>query len=166
MSAIDQRTTHGRSADERPTDERTVDESTRVDGAVEPTVADALGPGLTSLVGVPAVEIEFWDGSTFGDPDGPGRLRVKSLDALRRIIWSPDQLGFARAFVAGDIDITGPVPEILRALQVNEKRSPRAVAEAVPAIVAATQTTRWHRAAPPCPARGTRAPRPPPFDPA
>jgi len=138
VSAIDQRTTKQRTAKRRTTGERTSDERKR-DATVEPTVADALGPGLTSLIGVPAVEVEFWDRSTIGDRDGPGRLRVKSLDALRRIIWSPDQLGFARAFVAGDIDIIGPVPEVLRALRVNERRTPRAMAEAVPSIVAATR---------------------------
>ena len=103
------------------------------------SVADTLGPGLTALLGTPLVEIEFWDGSTIGRRDGPGRLRVNSLDALRRIIWSPNELGIARAFVAGDIDAVGPVPEILRALQIHDGRNPTTMATAVPAIIAGTR---------------------------
>ena len=99
------------------------------DSAVEDlggrTVADSLGPCLTALLGTPAVQIEFWDGSSVGHTDGPGRVRVNSLEAFRRVMWSPDELGLARAFVAGDIDIIGPVLEILRALRTNAKRSPR-----------------------------------------
>jgi cyclopropane-fatty-acyl-phospholipid synthase len=109
-----------------------------VDHHADGSVAEALGPGLTALLGTPLVEIEFWDGSTFGRPDGPGKLRVNSLDALRRIIWSPNELGIARAFVAGDIEAVGPVPEILRALQVHDGRNPTTMASAVPAIIAGT----------------------------
>jgi cyclopropane-fatty-acyl-phospholipid synthase len=120
----------------------------RGETAVE-SVADTLGPGLTALLGPPAVQIEFWDGSTIGPSEGPGLLRINSLEALRRIIWSPDELGLARAFVAGDIDAIGPVPEILRALQANEKRSPKMIAAAAPSLVAGTRRLGGVGSAPP-----------------
>jgi cyclopropane-fatty-acyl-phospholipid synthase len=82
------------------------------------TVADAMEPMLTALMGgPPPVLIEFWDGSSLGSTDGPGTLRINSADALRRIVWAPNDLGFGRAFVCGDIDAIGPVAELLRALQ-------------------------------------------------
>lgn len=116
---------------------RTAVEDSAVEDLGGRTVADSLGPGLTALLGTPAVQIEFWDGSSVGHTDGPGRVRVNSLEALRRVMWSPDELGLARAFVAGDIDIIGPVLEILRALRANAKRSPQAIAAAAPTLVTA-----------------------------
>ena len=83
------------------------------------------------------MEIEFWDGSTIGRRDGPGRLRINSIDAVRRIIWSPDELGLARAFVMGDIDVVGSVAEILRALQNGDPHSKRVQAAALPKFIAA-----------------------------
>ena len=100
-------------------------------------VADIIGPALVGLLGQPAVEIEFWDGSRMGRTDGPGRLRVRSIDALRRIIWSPDELGLARAFVMGDIEVTGPVAAVLRALQHGEPHAKRVQAAALPRLIAA-----------------------------
>ena len=73
----------------------------------------------------PPVEIEFWDGSTIGRPDGPGRLRVNSLDALRRIIWSPNELGIARAFVAGDIDVAVRCPRCSARCRSTTRAIPR-----------------------------------------
>jgi cyclopropane-fatty-acyl-phospholipid synthase len=42
---------------------------------------------------------------------------VRSPDALRRIATAPGELGFARAFVAGDLDIEGDVYEALALLE-------------------------------------------------
>ncbi len=108
----------------------------RATSANEP-VATTVQPLLDALVGEPQVEIEFWDGSTVGPADGPGRLTVRSPDAFRRIIWAPDELGVARAFVAGDIDVTGPVPEVLRALQRSAPRRIGVASTAVPKVVSA-----------------------------
>ncbi len=102
-------------------------------------VADVVGPALHGLLGEPPVEIEFWDGSTIGRHDGPGRLRVNSLDAFRRILWSPDELGLARAFVSGDLDAIGSVAEILRALQNGSPHGKRVQAAAVPRFAAAVR---------------------------
>ncbi len=76
------------------------------------TVAAQLQPVVRSLLGSdPAVALRFWDGSALGpDPAGsPATLVVRSSRALRYLLWSPGELGLARAYVAGDIDIEGDV---------------------------------------------------------
>ena len=77
------------------------------------TVASALGPLVEALLGAtPPVRIEFWDGSALGAGDAAaGSLVVRSPDAVRRIVWSPGELGLARAFVAGDLDAEGDLFE-------------------------------------------------------
>ena len=44
-------------------------------------------------------------------------IRLRSPDALRRVLWSPGELGVARAFVAGDIEVDGDVYEAIKALR-------------------------------------------------
>lgn len=71
---------------------------------------------VTDLVGEdPPVRIEFYDGSALGPPvaDAPAVLRVRSRDALRRVVTSPGELGFARAYVAGDVEIDGDIYAVL-----------------------------------------------------
>ncbi|MFE3035921.1 class I SAM-dependent methyltransferase [Streptomyces canus] len=52
------------------------------------------------------VRIRAWDGSTAGPPDAP-TLFVRNRRAVRRLLWKPGELGLARAWVAGDLDIEG-----------------------------------------------------------
>jgi cyclopropane-fatty-acyl-phospholipid synthase len=56
------------------------------------------------------------DGKVLGPDDARARLIVRSPDALRRIVTLPGELGFARAYVAGEIDIDGDVYAALPAL--------------------------------------------------
>jgi cyclopropane-fatty-acyl-phospholipid synthase len=56
------------------------------------------------------------DGTTLGADDAGARLVVHSPDALRRIVSAPGELGFARAYVAGEIDIEGDIYAALPAL--------------------------------------------------
>jgi cyclopropane-fatty-acyl-phospholipid synthase len=80
-------------------------------------VAGALAPLVRALVGEPVpVRLVFWDGSGIGPTDGPGTLRLRSADALRRILWAPGELGLARAFVAGDLTVEGDLYALLRVL--------------------------------------------------
>ena len=44
------------------------------------------------------------------------RSQVRSPDAVRRLLWSPGELGLARAFVMGDLAFEGDIFEILAAL--------------------------------------------------
>ncbi|WP_226762339.1 class I SAM-dependent methyltransferase [Arthrobacter sp. SO3] len=54
------------------------------------------------------LRLKAWDGSEAG-PAGAPRVEFRSRRALRRMLWSPGQLGLSRAYVAGDIDAPGDV---------------------------------------------------------
>jgi cyclopropane-fatty-acyl-phospholipid synthase len=74
------------------------------------TMADA-APRLQGLFAQvlgapPPVRIRAWDGSQAG-PSGAPILVVRNRRALRRLLWKPGELGLARAWVAGDLDIDG-----------------------------------------------------------
>ncbi len=56
--------------------------------------------------GPPPVRVEFWDGTWLGPAHGPV-LQVRSPDAVRRLLWSPGELGLARAFVVGRPGVRG-----------------------------------------------------------
>jgi cyclopropane-fatty-acyl-phospholipid synthase len=83
----------------------------------EPTIAEILEPAIAAVMpnGLP-IQWEFWDGSTLGEDRGPGRAILRSRDGVRRIATAPGQLGFARAFVCGDLDIEGPLAATMRAI--------------------------------------------------
>jgi cyclopropane-fatty-acyl-phospholipid synthase len=55
------------------------------------------------------VAVALYDGSRLGPADPPGTVIIRSRDALRRVVQAPGELGFSRAYVAGDIDIDGDV---------------------------------------------------------
>ena len=90
--------------------------------------AEALMPLIHHLCGGdPPLRLRFWDGSELepacagvvapdGDPtasDG-ATLVVSSPNALRRILWQPNELGLARAYVAGEIDVEGEIWSVFR----------------------------------------------------
>jgi cyclopropane-fatty-acyl-phospholipid synthase len=56
------------------------------------------------------------DGNVLGPDGARARLVVRSPDALRRIVTAPGELGFARAYVAGEIDLDGDIYAALPAL--------------------------------------------------
>ncbi|WP_093800533.1 cyclopropane-fatty-acyl-phospholipid synthase family protein [Streptomyces sp. Wb2n-11] len=65
------------------------------------------------LLGSPLpIRIRAWDGSESG-PSGAPALVIRSRRALRRLLWKPGELGLARAWVAGEIDIEGDLYETL-----------------------------------------------------
>src|SRR4051794_6180803 len=59
------------------------------------------------------VRLRAWDGSEAGPPDAPVVV-VRSRRALRRLLWAPGELGLARAYVTGDIDVDGDLAEGFR----------------------------------------------------
>lgn len=70
-------------------------------------VAERLQDALARLFGVEApVRLRAWDGSEYGPQDAPV-VHVRSRRALRRLLWRPDELGLARAYIAGEIDVEG-----------------------------------------------------------
>ncbi|MEU6253356.1 cyclopropane-fatty-acyl-phospholipid synthase family protein [Streptomyces sp. NPDC047043] len=62
---------------------------------------------VEQLLGGPLpLRIRAWDGSQAGPPGAPA-LVVRNRRAVRRLLWKPGELGLARAWVAGDLDIEG-----------------------------------------------------------
>ncbi len=75
----------------------------------------ALGRLLEELLGSDSpVAVRAYDGTQFGSPDAKATIVIHSPDAFRRILTRPGELGFARAYVAGDADIEGDVFELFR----------------------------------------------------
>jgi cyclopropane-fatty-acyl-phospholipid synthase len=74
------------------------------------TVADVLGGILGSDLPVAFVA---YDGSRLGPADAKTTVVVRSPDALRRLATAPDELGFGRAYVAGDLAIEGDVFDVI-----------------------------------------------------
>jgi cyclopropane-fatty-acyl-phospholipid synthase len=72
------------------------------------TAATVVAPLVTAALGeqVP-IRVTCWDGSTVGPASAPLHLIIRNRRALRRIVWAPNELGFARAYVSGDLDIEG-----------------------------------------------------------
>jgi cyclopropane-fatty-acyl-phospholipid synthase len=56
------------------------------------------------------VGVRAWDGSRAGNLDGPCVV-LKSRRALRHVLWQPGELGLARAYVSGDLDVEGDLAE-------------------------------------------------------
>ncbi len=75
-----------------------------------PLLAGLLSPLLGG--GLP-VRLRAWDGSTAG-PDAGLTVVLRSRRALRRLLWAPGELGLARAYVSGDLDVEGDLTEGLR----------------------------------------------------
>jgi cyclopropane-fatty-acyl-phospholipid synthase len=77
----------------------------------KPSVADTLSAVVTSALGTELpVRLRAWDGSETG-PAGTPCVVLRSRRALRHILWSPGELGLARAYVAGDLDVEGDVED-------------------------------------------------------
>ncbi|MCL3817766.1 class I SAM-dependent methyltransferase [Aeromicrobium wangtongii] len=89
------------------------------------------------------IRLRAWDGSEAGVPGAPVVV-IRDKRALRHILWKPGELGVARAYVQGDLDVEGDLGEGLRAMwdAVREARAtdelagrprigPRQVARAV-----------------------------------
>ena len=79
--------------------------------------ADRLAQALAIVLGTDAIplRIRAWDGSEAGPEEAPV-LDFRSRRALRRMLWSPGQLGLSRAYVAGDIDAPGDIFTAFEAL--------------------------------------------------
>ncbi|HEX9260786.1 MAG TPA: cyclopropane-fatty-acyl-phospholipid synthase family protein [Acidimicrobiales bacterium] len=68
-------------------------------------------------LGSPAqVAVRAYDRSGAGDGAAPAVVVVHSVDALHRIAGRPGELGLARAYVAGDLDVEGDIYELLDAV--------------------------------------------------
>ena len=70
--------------------------------SVAQMVEEILGSGLP-------VAFEAYDGSRCGPVDAPATIVLRSPTALQRILTAPGELGFGRAYVAGDLDVEGDI---------------------------------------------------------
>jgi cyclopropane-fatty-acyl-phospholipid synthase len=79
--------------------------------------AAKLATALGIVLGTEQIPLRLraWDGSEAGPEDAPV-LEFRSRRALRRIVWSPGQMGLSRAYVAGEIDAPGDIFEAFSAL--------------------------------------------------
>ncbi len=61
--------------------------------------------------------VRFWDGSelpaTESGPEGEFALVLRDPRAVRYILWAPGQLGLARAWVSGALDVEGDLDRVL-----------------------------------------------------
>jgi len=94
------------------------------------TVAESLSPLICYLCGgEPPLRFRFWDGSELLPVCGTGTGRatgvteaeaaqativVTSPNAIRRILWQPNELGYGRAYVAGEIEVDGDIWALFR----------------------------------------------------
>ena len=80
-------------------------------------VADKLATLITGLLGADLpVRIRAWDGSQAGPADAP-LLQLNSRRALRRLLWEPNELGLAQAYITGDLDVPGGARELADGLR-------------------------------------------------
>lgn len=87
------------------------------------SVAVKLSALMTPLVGTELpVRIQAWDGSEAG-PAGAPVLRINSRRALRRLLWQPDELGIAQAYITGEVDVPGGSRELADGLRTIWDRS-------------------------------------------
>ncbi|MGQ0481728.1 MAG: class I SAM-dependent methyltransferase [Pseudonocardia sp.] len=92
-------------------------------------VAPRLASLVEGMLGAPLpIRIRAWDGSEAGavGPDVPVAV-LRHRRALRRLLWSPGELGLARAFVSGDLEVEGDLADGLsRFWRLTETREPGA----------------------------------------
>jgi len=74
-----------------------------VAGQLASVVEKVLGTALP-------IGLRAWDGSSAGPTSGPVAV-IRSKRALRRLVWNPNELGLARAYVAGELDVEGDLTD-------------------------------------------------------
>jgi cyclopropane-fatty-acyl-phospholipid synthase len=78
-----------------------------------PNTAQRLKTLMEQLLQAPLpIRLRAWDGSESGPPGTPV-LIIRNRRALRRLMWQPNDLGLARAYVSGDLDVDGDLFEAL-----------------------------------------------------
>jgi cyclopropane-fatty-acyl-phospholipid synthase len=113
-----------------------------------PTVADVV---RTVTQGAPAVRITAYDGSAIGPRDAGIGLHVATERGLSYFLTAPGDLGMARAYVTGDLELKGSHPgdpyEPLRLLKSSLRLRIPPPAE----VLALVRGLGWERLRPPPP---------------
>ena len=90
----------------------------------ETTPAEVIAALLKDHAGLD-LRVRAWDGSEAGPEKAPVVV-IRSPRALQRIAWRPGELGLARAYISGDLDIEGDLTDGLRRVwgSLQEKGAP------------------------------------------
>lgn len=105
------------------------------------------------------IRLRAWDGSEAG-MDGAPVVVINSKRALRHIIWKPDELGVARAYVQGDLDIEGDLADGLRIMWATVRNARAADPDAARPRIGARQVAKGVLLAARLGAIGKRPPAP------
>ncbi len=125
----------------------------------ESSVAEQLDGFVRGMLGdPPPIRIEFWDGSSIAGKTSENSLIINSPSVFRHLLWAPGELGFARAFVSGDIDVSGDTVEAMFALSSPDSRGSMLLRNA-PATLSALRSFGAIDSRPPVPAAEYRPPR-------
>ena len=96
--------------------------STRTMPTGKMTIGEIIGAFAT---GEPPLRIEAYDGSAIGPADSDLVLRLKSEKALQYFVTAPGDLGLARAYLMGELEVEGVHPgaprNVFGALEVFRK---------------------------------------------
>ncbi|MFJ2779054.1 class I SAM-dependent methyltransferase [Kitasatospora sp. NPDC087315] len=87
-------------------------------------LASQLVEALEGLLGIPVpLRVQAWDGSVAGPPGAP-TVVLRGRRALRRLLWQPGELGLARAYVSGDLELApgADLYEVLAAVALFAER--------------------------------------------
>src|SRR3954469_14029232 len=89
------------------------------------TVAERLAGALAPILGVDRlpVRLQAWDDTVAGPDDAP-LVIIRSPQAIRRLVWAPDEVGLARAYVAGELDVEGDLYAPFPALSSTGRLAP------------------------------------------
>ena len=94
----------------------------------------ALAEVFEALAGPDApVEFTAYDGSHAGKPGSPVKITVRSPVAVAYLAQAPGELGLARAYVAGHLDIEGDMYEALARMTKAQSSNLSLSGEAAPA---------------------------------
>ncbi|MFF5360294.1 class I SAM-dependent methyltransferase [Streptomyces scabiei] len=66
------------------------------------------------------LRLRAWDGSESGPADAPVVV-LRSRRALRRLLWQPDELGLAQAYITGELDVDGNLAHGLRTMWAAQR---------------------------------------------
>ncbi|GAB3853453.1 cyclopropane-fatty-acyl-phospholipid synthase family protein [Nocardioides maradonensis] len=102
-----------------------------------PRLAHVVSPLVEEL----PVRLRAWDGSEAGPTDAP-LVELRSPQALRRLLWSPGELGAAQAYVSGDADLPGDLDTTLGLLMGAGREAAPGVRPRVRALLRALRVAR------------------------
>jgi cyclopropane-fatty-acyl-phospholipid synthase len=71
---------------------------------------------FAAVLGPAPIEVTAYDGSKAGPPDGVARIDIRNRRAISYVTHASGSLGFARAYVGGDIEVVGSIHDALAAL--------------------------------------------------